>query len=232
MEARSRGAILLDLYVAAALSIVVGVGVAASRFPGGYDWVYTVVSHLASTTRNPEGARWLAGSLLLAVGFLWPVTRHLAGPGAGPEGGESRGLIPVTALRVGLAGAALLALEGLFVLDLDALGRKGHEAVALATFLGFYGGVLGLFFRRIRRAPAFFAPALAVLLPLFGVGLTQLVLYLRQDTPGWVHPGWREMGIPFWMSFAFWQWMAVGFLGLGLGVLVVTAGRSDRESRA
>jgi len=228
METRSPGAIPFSLYVAAVLSILLGVVMAASRFPGGYDWVYTVVSHLASTTRNPEGARWLAGSLLVAVGFLWPVTRHLAGPG----GCESRGVIPVTALRVGLAGSALLALEGLLLLDLDALGRKGHEAVALATFVGFYGGVLGLFVRRIRRAPALFAPALAVFLPLLGVGLTQLILYLRQDTLGWVNPGWRELGIPFWMSFAFWQWMAVGFLGLGLGVLVVTGGRSERESRA
>jgi len=176
---RSRAPLLL--YLAAVVSVVVGGGVAASRFPGGYDWVYTVVSHLASTTRNPDGGRWMAGSLLLA-------------------------------------------LEGLFGLDLSVLGRKGHEALALATFLGFYAGMLGLYVRRIRRSPAFFAPALLIVLPLLGVGVTQLSLYLGQGTLGWVNPGWRELGVPLWLSFAFWQWLAMGFLGLGLGTLVLGSG--------
>jgi hypothetical protein len=40
------------------------------------------------------------------------------------------------------------------------------------------------------------------------------------------------MGVPVWLSFAFWQWLAVAFLGLGLGYLVVASGRSAASARS
>lgn len=218
----------LFCYIAAALSIILGVIAAAARFPGGYDWTYTVISHLASPTRNPEGGRWVAGSLLAATAFLWPVTHTLA---RGGSVAERRPIVSVTVLRLGLIGAALLAVEGLTTLDLDAMGRKGHEAVAVLTFFSFYGGVLGLYVHRIRRTPAFFVPALVVVLPLVAFGLTQLTLYLGQETLGWVNPGWRDLGVPFWYSFAFWQWLAAAFLGIGLGVLVMADGAGAPDER-
>jgi hypothetical protein len=215
-------------FAAAASSLILGGAVAAARFPGGFDWTYTVVSHLASTSRNPDGGRWVSGSLLMAVAFLWPVTHHLHRKFARTA---PRPRASIAALRIGLIGGALLALEGLVGLDLSRLGRKGHEAVAVATFLGFYGGVLGLYFHRIRQAASFLVPALLVILPLCAVGVTQLALYLGQAELGWVNPGWREIGVPFWLSFAFWQWLAVAFLGMGLGTLVLTGdadGGGDR----
>lgn len=215
------------LYYASASSILIlGVAVAVARFPGGFDWTYTVISRLGSRTHNPDGAAWLTGSLLAALCVLWPVTGLLA---KGEPGDRPR--ISIAGLRVGLIGGALLALEGLLALDLSGLGRKAHEVLALAAFFGLYGGVLGLYMHRLRRSPSFLWPALLVVVPLLAVGVSQLALYFDQRDLGWVSVAWREMGIPFWYSFAFWQWMAVGFLGLGIGLLVVFPGNLSPRDR-
>jgi hypothetical protein len=203
----------LVCYAAAALVAIGGVAAAVARFPGGFDWVYMVISKLGSSTHNPSGAPWLAGALLVAVYLLWPVTGVLAR-------GATRPRLPVAALRAGLAGAGLLAVEGLFALDLSRLARKGHEAVALLTFLGLYGGVLGLYAGRIRRSASFLWPALLVFVPLCAVGVSQVALYFDQRDLGWVNTTWRDLGVPFWLSFAFWQWLAVAFLGIGIGGLL------------
>jgi hypothetical protein len=203
-------------YGAALLVAALGVGVAAVRFPGGFDWVYTVISRLGSHRHNPDGARWLAAGLLGATILLWPVARHLD-----PDpGGSGARRLPALALRGGLVGGVLLAVEGLFALDLSRIGRKAHEGLALVTFAGLYAGVVGLLVQRGRRAGRGAWPALLVLLPLCAVGVSQLALYLGQRDLGWVNTAWREMGVPFWLSFAFWQWLAVAFLGLGLGLLL------------
>jgi hypothetical protein len=204
-------------YGAASLIVIFGVAVAAVRFPGGFDWVYMVISKLGSRSHNPVGGLWLSASLLGAVCLLWPVTGLLD---QGLARGSARPLLSIAALRIGLIGAAVLALEGLLTLELSRLARKGHEMVALVTFLGLYGGVLGLYLQRIRHSVSFLWPALLVVLPLCAVAASQLVLYFDQRDLGWVNTGWREMGVPFWLSFAFWQWLSVAFLGIGLGALV------------
>jgi len=203
---------------AAVLVLAGGVGAAAMHFPGGYDWMYVVISRLGSRSHNPTGALWLSGSLLVAVCLLWPVTNFLARGGSGASG-SSR--LAVAALRLGLLGGGLLALEGAFSLELSRFARKGHEAVALLTFGGLYAGVLGLYIGRLRQRVRSAWPALMVLVPLCAVALSQITLYFDQRNLGWVNTGWRELGIPFWLSFAFWQWLAVALLGAGLGYLVV-----------
>jgi hypothetical protein len=222
-------------FMAAALAIGVGVAASASRFPGGFDWAYTVISRLGSPKHNPEGARWLTGSLLAAAVLLWPVVGYLARtaqasssgrPALAGAGSPSRHgpAVAITALRVGVVGAALLGLEGLLALDLSVLHRKGHEILALVTFLGFYAGVLGLHVERVRAGAGRLWGAGLVVAPLCAVGLSQLALYFSQREPGWVNTGWRELGVPVWLSFALWQWLAVAVLGLGLGLLLL-AGR-------
>jgi len=202
---------------AATLVLVGGVSAAAMHFPGGYDWIYMVVSKLGSRSHNPTGALWLSGSLLIAVCLLWPVTTLLAKGGSGPSGSPR---FAVAALRIGLLGGGLLALEGAFALELSRLARKGHEVVALLTFLGLYTGVLGLYVTRLRQRLRSAWPALMVVVPLCAVALSQITLYFDQRDLGWVNTGWREMGIPFWLSFAFWQWSAIALLGAGLGYLI------------
>lgn len=213
-----RGAVLC--FAAAVLVVVGGLALAVDRYPGGFDWAYEVISSLASPRRNPDGGRWLAGSLLVAVAFLWPVANHFRRAFGSPDDGP---VVPVAILRGGLVGGALLGIEGIFHLELSRHVHKAHELLALLTFLGFYGGVLGLYLHRIRETMSFLLPAAAVVLPLLAVGITQLVLYFDQRDIGWVGPDWREMGVPLWLSFAFWQWLAVAGLGIGLGYLVATS---------
>jgi hypothetical protein len=177
----------LVLCAAAGLVAASGVGLAAVRFPGGFDWAYTVISRLGSHAHNPDGAVWLSAALLAAVTLLWPVARHL-GRAGGAEHKPPK--VSIAALRVGLVGGALLGLEGLFALELSRLARKAHEIVALLA-----------------------------------VGASQLALYFDQRDLGWVNTGWRELGVPVWLSFAFWQWLAVAFLGIGIGFLVAAGAR-------
>jgi hypothetical protein len=208
-------------YGAAVLVIVLGTVMAAAHYPGGFDWAYTVISKLASQKHNPAGSTWLSGGLLIAVILLWPVAGHLGSTAAGKPRSPRAA---TAALRLGLAGGALLALEGLFALDFSAAIRKGHEAVAVLTLLGCYTGVLGLYWHRIRQDAGFLWPALCVVLPIAAVGVSQLVLYFDQRDLGWVNSDWRAMGVPFWLSFAFWQWLAVAMLGTGFGHLVMARG--------
>ena len=218
LPALSRRSALLCFSTAATL-VAAGILYAFAQYPEGFDWAYTVISALASLRQNPDGGRWLAASLLVAVAFLWPMARYFADT-YGREGALPRAA--VVTLKVGLVGAALLGLEGTFDLQYSRRVDKAHEAVALVTFLGFYGGVLGLFAHRIVSGARHALPALAVVLPLVAIGISQLILYLDQRDLGWVGPDWRAIGVPVWLSFAFWQWLAVLFLGMGLGYLVAS----------
>jgi hypothetical protein len=200
------------LLAAAVLAVAGGTAMAVLHYPGGYDWTYTVISRLASRTHNPTGGAWVSGGLLAGMLLLWPVVERSF------RGGASA--LPLAALRLGLGGGVLLGVEGLFVLDYSGVVRKGHELIALLTFTGLYAGVLGGYVQRMRCGAQGGWPALLVVLPLVAIGATQLVLYFDQRELGWVSASWRELGVPFWISFAFWQWAAVGLLGAGLAHLL------------
>ncbi len=208
----------LTWYGLAALFVCMGVSLAVTRFPGGYDWGYSVISRLASIRHNPEGGRWLAGSLLTVVFLLWPVSRYLGSTQGG--GGPT---VAVGMLRAGLIGAGVLGLEGVLGVAFSRHLRKAHEVAALITFFGFYGGVLGLYLHRIRSEAASLVPGLLVVLPLLAAGATQTILYFDQRDLGWVSTDWRELGVPLWLSFAVWQWLAVLLLALGIGHLILTS---------
>lgn len=81
-----------------------------------------------------------------------------------------------------------------------------------------YLGVIGALVQMAWRQGGYVAPLLIVLTPLVAIAVVQLTLYLGQRDLGWVDTGWREMGIPVWLSFAFWQWLALAFLWLGLAL--------------
>jgi hypothetical protein len=83
-----------------------------------------VTSKLASRRHNPAGGVWLSAGLLLALLLVWPAAGQL-GRAAGRASPPRRSM---AALRAGLAGAALLAVEGLFALNLSGVWRKGHDA--------------------------------------------------------------------------------------------------------
>jgi hypothetical protein len=125
-------------------------------------------------------------------------------------------------LRLGAVCGALVGIEKLLFRDISSWLDKSHELVALVTFLALYVGVLGLLLPLMRRNRVYVLPVFLVATPMLAVGVSELWLYFAQREVGWLNTSWREMGIPLWLSFAFWQWLAVAFLWLGMGMLQLT----------
>lgn len=207
-------------YVASLLVLSFGSILAARHYPGGFDWPYTVASALASQKHNPKGSVWCASALILSMVLLWPYLSSVM-KGLGPSL-PALTKFAIGALRIGMVCGALVGLERLFIRDLSAWVYNAHEILALLAFFGLYFGVLGLLVQVMLRQKIYLLPVLLVASPLLAIGITQFWLYLDQRDLGWVDTSWREMGIPIWLSFAFWQWLAIGFLGAGLGLLSFT----------
>jgi len=187
-----------------------------------------VASSLASQKHNPTGSIWFAGALSLAMILLWPYVSSLKK--AQLPALPATAKFAISALRTGLICGALLGLEKLLIRDLSNWVYKAHEILGLLTFMGLYFGIFVLLAQVMLRKKIFALPFLLVASPLLAIGITQFWLYLDQRDLGWVDTSWREMGIPLWLSFAFWQWLAIGFLWLGLGLLSFT-GIEDNETR-
>ena len=204
-------------YALATGILAVGIPAAAARYPGPFDWAYTVISALASRKHNPDGAAWFAGAIAGSMACLWPVVTQLTRDGAAPPWVRR-------ALRAGVVCGVIVGVERLAFFHFSTHVRKGHELVALVAFLSFYTGVVGLYVHRVARRRAFAWPAIAVVVPLLGVGLRELVLYLAQRGVGWADHDWRGANTPLWLSFAWWQWLAAGLLWLAVGHLLATSG--------
>jgi hypothetical protein len=203
---------LLALGIAFA-TFAAGIVFAARTFPQQpYDWQYVVMSALASRKHNPGGALWFSVALGLSMLALWPVTAYLR------ESLAARW--QVIALRVGILCGVAIGMERLVFWHVSDVVYKAHELLALGVFAGLYVGALGLYAHRLRRDRRAWLGALAIGAPLLAIGITQLALYLDQRDLGWVDHGWRAMGIAVWLSFAFWQWVAVAVLWAGLAHLV------------
>ena len=112
-----------------------------------------------------------------------------------------------------------MGAERILIHNLSDWVYKAHEILAILFFLGLYFGVFGLLVQAMLCQRIYVIPVLLVASPLLAIGITQFWLYLEQRDLGWVDTSWREMGIPLWLSFAFWQWLAIGFLWAGLGLL-------------
>ena len=202
-------------FAAALVTFAAGVALSAGQYPEQpYDWVYVVMSELASRKHNPGGGGWFAIALGISMLALWPVANYLARSMTGAR------RWPVLALRAAIGCGAAMALERLLFVHLSDVIYKSHELLAIGVFAGLYAGVLGLYAQRACRDPRLLPGALLVAAPLAAIGITQLALYLDQRDFGWVDHGWRALGIPFWLSFAFWQWVAVALLWVGLGHLL------------
>ena len=203
-------------YAVATGILVAGIRFATARYPGSFDWAYTVISALASHKHNPDGAAWFAGAIAGAMACLWPVVAQLTRDGTAPR------WIKV-ALRVGVVCGVGVGIERLVFYHFSDLVRKGHELIALVSFLGFYPGILGLYVHRVKLRRGFLWPALLAVVPLLGVGIREFYLYLAQRGIGWADYDWHGHGAPLWLSFAWWQWMAAILLWLAVGHLLVTA---------
>jgi hypothetical protein len=204
-------------------TFAVGVVMAARLFPAQpYDWVYTVVSELASRKHNPQGGRWFSIALGLSMLALWPVVTYLR-----DTTGDRRW--PILALRAGVLFGVAVGVERLTFVRFSSLVHNGHEALAVGAFAGLYTGMLGLYWQRIRLG---WTGALVVAAPLAAIFITQIVIYFDQRDLGWVDRRWREMGVSLWLSFAFWQWLAVALLWVGLGHLLWSSRHAAIQSKS
>jgi hypothetical protein len=215
------------LYVASLSILCCGSIISAHFYPDGFDWQYTVASALASQKHNPAGSIWFAGTLILSMLLLWPYVSALRQDQPAPLTALS--LFAFGALRTGLICGALLGLERLVIHDLSDWVYKAHEILGLLTFLGLYCGILCLLIQTMLRNTIYLIANLLVVSPLIAIGITQCWLYLEQRNLGWVDTSWRVMGIPVWLSFAFWQWLAIAVLWLGLGLLLFTSSKQGKS---
>ena len=204
-------------YLASLLVLIMGAVLAARHYPGGFDWAYTVASALASQKHNPTGSFWFSGGFILSMVLLWPYVSSLK-QSLGPSL-STTAKFAIGALRLGLICGALVAAERLLIKDLSDWVYKAHEILALLFFLGLYIGVFVLLIQAMLRQRIYMLPIFFVVGPLLAIGITQLWLYFDQRDLGWVDTSWREMGIPLWLSFAFWQWLAIGGLWVSMGML-------------
>ncbi len=191
-----------------------GVLMAAQRFPDApFDWMYRVVSELASRKHNPQGGEWFSSALGLSMLALWPVASALQ-----ESVGDRRW--PILALRAGILFGVAVGVERFVFVRFSNWVSNGHEALAVGAFAGLYTGLLGLYAQRVRHGRT---GALAVATPLAAIFVAQILIYFDQRDLGWVDHRWRAMGVAPWLSFAFWQWIAVAMLWVGLGHLLYTS---------
>ena len=213
-------------YLAAVAVFAGGVALAARDYPGGFDWPYMVASTLASPVDNPAGGVWFAGAWTVSMLMLWwcasVLKRHLP-PWASLMARGAYGI-----LQFGLMCFALVGLDMLLGRLVSKHIHKGHEIFALVAFFATYLGVLGSLAGALRDRRFHTLPVLVVATPLIGVGITQAWLYFAGRQLGWVDESWRTQGVPVWLSFAFWQWLAIGFLLAGVGLLAWANGSARR----
>ena len=190
--------------------------VAAMLYPGGFDWVYTVVSSLAAKKYNPIGGPVFSIGFCLSMALLWPYVFDL-----------KKIILPThkytwigfVFLPLGLISGFAMGMERILVYEWSGSYAKTHEILAILTFAGLYFGAIVILLNLGYRNRNLWLPIFMVLIPIVAIGCSQLYLYFDQRDLGWVNVGWREMGVPIWLSFAFWQWMAVVFLYIALGFL-------------
>lgn len=209
------------------LSLLVGafLFLSASRFPGGYDWRYDVMCRLGYSWVNPGGCVcWsLALCLVCVMGFpcggyfrmrLQHVSWRLSAFASG-------------SLSAGLAAGILVGLDGVFLPRFDGLMPKLHEATATFAFVAIFFGVISFWYAMVKwlRAMQHWSMGACVLLsllvalPFTGAMVSQLYLFFVPNDLGWVGPGWAELGVPIYLSFAFWEWLAIAGIYVCLYVM-------------
>jgi hypothetical protein len=191
-----------------------GMWMAGRRYPSEYDWRYMTISSLVYPDRNPDGYRWAwAGLILCALGGLcwttvlirdWP--REVAG----------RRPIGIWALGLGYFCMVCCALLPERLLRVP----KGHEILALSAFFGICIGIVQLTFHaaerslRLRKhwflgASRVYAGLLAAiaLSPILPAGIAPSYVSRALPQLPWVGLEWRALGVPVYLSFAFWEWI-------------------------
>lgn len=198
------------------LAVALLFAASAARFPGGYDWRFDVMCRLGYPNVNPGGSAYWAWALVLVCVMGVPCCdyfyQRLAGT-APRHAAFARFL-----LASGLALGMVIGLDGFLLPKLNNVFHKLHETVATLAFASIFFGVLvfwSAMTRWLRRRRHWSAGSCAllsllVLLPMAGAMFSQAYLFFVPNDLGWVGPDWAERGVPAYLSFAFWEWTAIG----------------------
>ena len=210
-----------------------GMVMAAYRYPSEYDWRYMTMSNLVFPDRNIDGHLWASAGIALCglAGLCWAAA--LARDGS--HEGRRRQRFGISALSLGFFSMALCALLPERLIPIP----KTHETLALLAFFSLCVGIMRLTFQSVERylgrtrcsigaARAYAALAAAGALspiPLAGVAQAY-VSHARPDLP-WVSLAWRGVGVPPYLSFAFWEWVACAVFSAFITTLSL---RVDQEN--
>lgn len=217
---------LLTLCIpAGAVFFVGGLALCAWLFPGAFDWRYQAMSNLASSAKNPAGYLFWSLAVALSIVMGLPTCGYFARRFA--LSSPLMSAYAAFALRAGYLAGILLGFETAFFPNYGGLIYKAHEITAIITIAGIYLGVAGFWYCltawlvKVRRRPAWFGASVFLLpaIPMTGVMLSQAWLFFDPNRPGWVSREWIALGIPVWLSFAFWEWLAVCGLVLCICIL-------------
>lgn len=199
----------------------------AAHFDGGYDWRFQVMCKLGSAKANPDG--WMFWSLALSLTCIMAIPS--AGYFRARLGGSAPGLSGFSsgALWVGYIAGLIVGLEGLAFPALNGFFHKAHESCATVCFAAICLGALGFWMAAMRwlsahgrwSARGCLLISLLVAVPFAGAMLSQAYLFFVPNDLGWVGPEWVQLGIPVYMSFAFWEWMATVGIYLCLYIMIV-----------
>lgn len=200
-------------------------GASASHFPGGYDWRYEVMCRLGYTTANPGGCAYWSWALTLTCVMGAPCCGYFHARLRGASPGISS--FARATLAAGLAAGFVIGLDGIVIPKLNGIAYKLHEGVATFAFAAIFFGVIGfwlasLWWLRLERRWTWSACALLsvfVAFPFAGAMVSQAYLFFVPNDLGWVGREWAEQGVPVWLSFAFWEWVAIGGIYVSLYVM-------------
>lgn len=206
----------------------------ARHYAGGYDWRYQVMCKLGSASENPAGCGFWSFALGIVCATVIPSVGYFRARVA-PVAPRLAALAS-WALWIGAIAGIAVALDGVWTLSLNGFFHKAHEVCATLCFAAFCIGSLTLWFAAICwlhsaggwSGRACTAISLLVLVPFAGAMLSQAYLFFVPNDLGWVGPEWAKLGVPIYLSFAFWEWLAAAGIYLCLYIVALLLPPSSR----
>lgn len=202
----------------------VGVAIAATRYPSPFDWRYMTVSSLLAPDRNPAGYFWSTAGVVACglCGFVWATlsarsTRRLV---------HSERPTGLRAFQLGFLATSLSAALPDALLPVP----KIHEFFAVVAFAALTRALVGTFQTSVMRwlersgrtgRVLGVAAVGAVIAPMFIAAAVQAYVFFVHPEWPWVNVSWRERGVPWLISFAFWEWITCAVLALYMAFLLV-----------
>lgn len=221
----SKGFVLWFWYPLASLWFIIGVTAAAYFLDGSFDWRYRTLSSLGSASANPRGYAYCCLGMMISFSMGLPLCSYfrVRFEPIAPKAARASSRF----LKIGFLGVVAVGFERLLFQGISLPIHKTHEYISIVTFFGLLLGIIGFWFCVTRwlilerQWPVWALSALSLFSvgPIVGTGLSQAYLYFIPNEFGWVGPHWAELGVPLYLSFAFWEWLTV--VGIFIYLLLI-----------